>query len=39
MGIYDINRPRYRYRLKCDKYKNGLSMMMFIWIKQYLRNI
>ena len=33
--LYDINRPRSRYRHKYSKYKNYLSMMMFICIKQH----
>ena len=36
---YDINRPRSRYGDKHSKYKKGLSMMMFICIKQHARNI
>ena len=34
--LYNINRPRSRYRHKYSKYKNYLSMMMFICIKQHV---
>ena len=34
---YDINRPRSRHGHKYGKYKECLSMMMFICIKQHLK--
>ena len=36
---YNITRPRSRHRHKYSKYKICLSMMMLIYIKQYLGNI
>ena len=36
---YDINRPRSRHGHKYSKYKNCLSMMIFIGIKQHLWKI
>ena len=36
---YHINRSRSRHGHKCSKYKNGLSMMMLLSIKQHLSNI
>ena len=36
---YDINWPRCRHGHKYSKYKQRLSMMMLICIKQHLSNI
>ena len=36
---YDINRPRPRHGHKFSKYKNCLSIMVLICIKQYLSNV
>ena len=35
---YDINRPRTRHGPKCTKYRLCLSIMIVIYIKQYLSN-
>ena len=35
----DTNRPRFRHGQKYSEYKNGLTMMMLICIKQHLSNI
>ena len=35
--ISNINRPRVRHGRKYTKFKNGLSMMMLICIKQHLK--
>ena len=36
---YNINRPRQRHGHKYTKYEMCLSVMMVIYIKQYLSNI
>ena len=36
---YDINRLRSRHGHKYSKYKNSLSIMMVICIKQHLSNV
>ena len=35
---YEINRPRPRHGHKYTKYKTCLSIMMALYIKQYLSN-
>ena len=36
---YDTNRPRFRHEPNYSKYKKCLSMMMVMYIKQYLSNM
>ena len=36
---YDINKPRSRHGHKYSKYKNCVTMVMLLYIKQHLRNI
>ena len=36
---YDANRPRFRHEPNYSKYKKCLSVMMVMYIKQYLSNM